>query len=283
MFQKRIVVRDLGPVLIKCHEVTEWSITVDTPESGIFSDNTTFVLNPEDENWALYVKSEYFRSNIDESQVDVALTPDAQFLDVETCKPITSIWFDLWNCSPTGVHSGADGQGNEIQETNDYHMIQFKTIVPSNHSGRTTYHRVVTHIGDLSQLSNNTISGGTVAHIGQLLWDQDLIHDIEAISPYNTNDTTIITTSTDCAFDDEIENAKSDPIINYIKVGDTIEDGQSISFSRTTAYGTHGYLEHLCNPYKMALFKILISQQNYMRIIVQNLVYYLHNSKRIYD
>ncbi|QKX58820.1 uncharacterized protein TRUGW13939_05948 [Talaromyces rugulosus] len=240
MMSKRLTIRDPETVLNKSHEVTDGSITINSPESVIFSDNSTCVLNPEGETGPFYVLGEYVRSDVSDGEEGVPLTLDAQFLDVETCEPITSLWFDLWNCNSTGVYSGVVSQGNGnaddtsnldatflrgIQKTDDEGVVQFTTVFPGHYSGRTTHHHVVGHIGNVTQLSNNTITGGTVAHIGQLFWDQDLIYEVEATSPYNTNNITITTNADDHVFDDETEDSTSDPVINYVRVGDTIGDG----------------------------------------------------------
>lgn len=237
---KRLTVRDPETVLNKSHEVTDGSITPSSPESVIFSDNSTCVLNPEGEVGPFYVLGEYVRSDLTDDEEGVALTFDAQFVDVETCEPVTDVWFDIWNCNATGVYSGvvSNGNGNVddtsninatflrgIQKTDDDGVVTFDTIFPGHYSGRATHHHVVAHVGNVTQLSNNTITGGTVAHIGQLFWDQDLITEIEATSPYSTNTIAITTNAEDRVFLDETEDTTSDPVINYVLVGDDVTDG----------------------------------------------------------
>ncbi|KUL90206.1 hypothetical protein ZTR_02134 [Talaromyces verruculosus] len=240
LLRKRLTVRGPDTVLNKSHEVTDGSITIDSPESVIFTDNSTCVLNPEGEVGPFYVLGEYVRSDLREDQPGVDVTFDAQFIDVETCEPVTDVWFDIWNCNSTGVYSGVVSNGNGdtadtsninatflrgIQKTDDDGVVQFQTIFPGHYSGRTTHHHVVAHVGNVTQLANNTITGGTVAHIGQFFWDQDLIYEVEATSPYNTNTITITTNAEDRVFDDETENTTSDPVINYVRIGDDVTDG----------------------------------------------------------
>jgi hypothetical protein len=52
-----------------------------------------------------------------------------------------------------------------------------------------------------------------------------LIYEVEATSPYNTNTITITTNAEDRVFDDETENTTSDPVINYVRIGDDVTDG----------------------------------------------------------
>jgi hypothetical protein len=73
-------------------------------------------------------------------------------------------------------------------------------------------------------LENNTYTGGTIAHIGQFFFDQDLITKVEATSPYSTNTIAITTNANDRVVQGELVN-DSDPFLNYVLLGDTVEDG----------------------------------------------------------
>jgi protocatechuate 3,4-dioxygenase beta subunit len=179
------------------------------------------------------------RSDLVDGEEGVPVILDVQFVDVTTCDPIEDLYFDIWNCNSTGVYSGvvSNGNGNSndesnidatflrgIQPSDSDGVVTFKTIFPGHYSGRATHHHVIAHL-DVTVLSNGTITGGTVAHIGQLFWDQDLISEVEATSPYNTNTISITTNAADRVFATETENSTSDPVFNYVKLGDDISDG----------------------------------------------------------
>ncbi|KAL4889535.1 Intradiol ring-cleavage dioxygenase [Aspergillus ambiguus] len=213
--------------------------TLDTPESEIFGTSNTCTLNPEGETGPYFVKGEYLRTDVLEDQPGVPVTLEFQFVDVETCEPIPKLFADIWNCNATGVYSGlvAMGNGNSndqnnmkttflrgVGATDDDGVVTFKTLFPGHYSGRTTHHHVVAHL-NATVLANNTLSGGTVPHIGQLFWDQDLINAVEATSPYNTNDVTLTTNDEDRVFSDETAGTTSDPVINYVYLGDDLSDG----------------------------------------------------------
>lgn len=83
---------------------------------------------------------------------------------------------------------------------------------------------MVAHL-NASVLANNTIAGGTVAHIGQLFWDQDVINQVEATYPYNTNNITLTTNAEDRVFSDETSDTTSDPVFEYVMLGDDLSDG----------------------------------------------------------
>jgi protocatechuate 3,4-dioxygenase beta subunit len=163
----------------------------------------------------------------------------AQFIDVTTCEPISGLWWDVWNCNSTGVYSGvqdsSNGNGDDasnlnrtalrgIQETDDDGIAQFKSIVPGHYSGRATHVHVVGHIG-ATLLENGTITGGNVSHIGQLFFDQDLITEVEATSPYVNNTIAITLNSADRVFGLETEDSNSDPVFEYVFLGDDVSDG----------------------------------------------------------
>lgn len=72
-------------------------------------------------------------------------------------------------------------------------------------------------------LSNKTIHGGTIAHVGQLFFDQDLIDQVEATYPYslntqvktyNYNDTVLIGAG-----------VTNDPVVEYSLLGRTVAEG----------------------------------------------------------
>jgi hypothetical protein len=77
-----------------------------------------------------------------------------------------------------------------------------------------------------TELSNGTLTMGNVPHIGQFFWDQDLTTEIEALSPYNTNTVALTTNAEDHVFgEQETANTTSDPVFNYVYLGDSVEDG----------------------------------------------------------
>ncbi|KAL5355862.1 aromatic compound dioxygenase [Aspergillus floccosus] len=220
---RKLAARDTADVLNTTH-LSSAGYTLSTPESEIFSTSNTCVLNPEGETGPYFIKGEYLRTD---------------FVDVETCEPIAGLYADIWNCNATGVYSGlvATGNGNSNDQSNLQAtflrgvgatdadgVVTFDTLFPGHYSGRTTHHHVVAHL-NATVLPNNTLSGGSVPHIGQLFWDQDLINAVEATSPYSTNDVALTTNAEDRVFSDETAGTTSDPVINYVYLGEDLADG----------------------------------------------------------
>lgn len=71
---------------------------------------------------------------------------------------------------------------------------------------------VVVH-ENATELANGTLTGGTVPHIGQFFFDQDLITDVYELEPYSTNTDTLTTNSEDRVFgEQETQGTTSDPV-----------------------------------------------------------------------
>jgi protocatechuate 3,4-dioxygenase beta subunit len=164
---------------------------------------------------------------------------DAHFVDIDTCEPIEDLYFDVWNCNSTGVYSGvkgsSNGNGNDasnldntalrgLQPTDSDGVAQFTTIFPGHYNGRATHIHVIAHIG-ATVLANGTLTVGNIAHIGQLFYDQDLITQVEALSPYSENTVVITPNANDRVLAAETANSDSDPVLEYVLLGDTLQDG----------------------------------------------------------
>ena len=141
------------------------------------------------------------------------------------------------NCNATGVYGGVveSGNGNTndlsninatflrgVQQADGDGVVQFKSIFPGHYSGRATHHHMIVY-QNASILPNGTLDAGSYAHVGQLFWDQDLITKVEATYPYNTNTIEITENAVDHVFSGEVET--SDPIFEYVYLGDTLADG----------------------------------------------------------
>ncbi|EAL92125.1 hypothetical protein KXW98_008563 [Aspergillus fumigatus] len=236
--RRKLAVRDTDDVLNTSH-LSSADYTTSTDEREIFSSTGTCVLNPEGETGPFWVSGELIRSDIIENQAGVPVVLDIQFVDVSTCQAVEGLYIDTWSCNATGVYSGVSGNGNGnsadtsildetflrgIAKTDSDGVVSFNTLFPGHYSGRTTHHHIIAHL-NATLLPNNTLTGGTVPHIGQLFWDQSLIDEVEATSPYSTNTVAQTTNAEDRVFSDETSGTTSDPVFNYVRLGDSVEDG----------------------------------------------------------
>lgn len=82
---------------------------------------------------------------------------------------------------------------------------------------------VLAHINSTLNAKNQTVAGGHVSHVGQLFFDQKLINEAESFEPYTTNTQELLLNVDDGIFAEEAAN--SDPVLNYVYLGDSVEDG----------------------------------------------------------
>lgn len=84
--------------------------TTETSEATVFGTNNTCVLVPETTIGPYYVTGEFIRSNITEGQAGVPLHMEMQFVDINTCLPVSDLAADVWHCNTTGTYSGVEAE-----------------------------------------------------------------------------------------------------------------------------------------------------------------------------
>ncbi|KAI0163464.1 Intradiol ring-cleavage dioxygenase [Pestalotiopsis sp. NC0098] len=214
------------------HDVSTTGYTLDTPLATIFDSNSTCSLVPEVTIGPYFVSGELIRTDITDGESGVPLHLDLQFVDTSSCTAVEDLLIDIWHCNATGVYSGvsASGQGGldttsfrGVQATDTDGVAQFDTIVPGHYTGRAVHIHLLASADD-TILSNETYTVGSVRHIGQLFFDQSLITEVEATSPYNTNTQSLTENTSDGIAAEEATSAY-DPYVDYVRLGDSIEDG----------------------------------------------------------
>jgi protocatechuate 3,4-dioxygenase beta subunit len=209
--------------------------SVGTSDTTIFSANTSCILTPEVTDGPYYVTGELIRKNVTEGQAGIPLYLEVQYLDINTCLGVPSLYVDIWNCNATGVYSGINETGNVadggwdstflrgIQETDSDGVVSFETIFPGHYEGRAIHTHLLVH-ENVSVLANETIQGGAVTHIGQLFWPETLRSAVEATFPYNTNTQAVTSNAEDMWSIVQAEN-DYDPFPEFVYLGDTVEEG----------------------------------------------------------
>ncbi|KAF1849849.1 aromatic compound dioxygenase [Cucurbitaria berberidis CBS 394.84] len=230
-------VRDVDSVLATSHASNLTGVTVDTDPSILFASNNSCILTPEVTQGPYWVQGELVRENVTENQEGVHLTLDIQIIDVTTCEPVPQAFLEIWHCNSTGVYSGvvANGNGNTndttnldntflrgIQQSDDDGVVVFDTLFPGHYTGRAPHIHVMTS-QDATVNANETLSGGSVTHVGQMFFDQDLISLVEQQEPYASNTQELTTNAEDSILAEEA--ATVDPLIEYVLLGDDVSEG----------------------------------------------------------
>lgn len=109
-----------------------------------------------------------------------------------------------------------------LQATDDDGVASFDTLFAGHYTGRATHIHTILHM-NATLRDNGTIYDLTAGHIGQTFWDQSIRDQVELLSPYNTNTQDVTSNSDDRVF--AVEAASSDPVFNYVMLGETLQDG----------------------------------------------------------
>lgn len=230
--------RDLDTVLKTSHASNLTGVTADTDPSILFTGNNSCILTPEVTQGPYWVQGELIREDITEDQDGVPLHLSIQVIDVNTCEPVPSVYLELWHCNSTGVYSGivANGNGDSSDEANldktflrgisqadESGVVQFDTTFPGHYTSRATHIHVISHTLDATVNDNNTLTGASVTHVGQVFFDQNLIEAVEAVEPYASNTQEITENADDSILSEEASDV--DPMIEYVLLGDDVSDG----------------------------------------------------------
>lgn len=113
-----------------------------------------------------------------------------------------------------------------IQESDKDGVVTFQTIFPGHYEGRAIHTHLLTHIGATVNENNGTLQVGTgsIAHIGQLFWNEVLRSAVEDTYPYNTNTQEIVSNADDM-WSVEQATDEYDPFPEYIYLGNGLDDG----------------------------------------------------------
>lgn len=111
-----------------------------------------------------------------------------------------------------------------MQKTDADGVANFQSIFPGHYGGRATHVHLVAHTGGAA-LANSTFSGGgTVSHVGQTFYPDDLIAAVEATAPYSSNAQKLTTNERDMIAAGQA-TADYDPFPQYVLLGDSVADG----------------------------------------------------------
>ncbi|KAL5583931.1 hypothetical protein FOVSG1_015282 [Fusarium oxysporum f. sp. vasinfectum] len=229
--KKKRQVQNLKP-LETSHESTE-DFTLSTPESIIFASNGSCVLSYQATVGNQYVAGEYIRHHVTEGQTGVPLTILLEILDWDTCEPVEDVYVEVWSCNATGIYGGVS-TGNDtsdldntmlrgVQQTDSEGVVTFDTIFPGHYSVRANHIHLMVHTKAGKAAKNGTLLDLSASYVGQVFFDQDLVHEVEALPAYAANKQVLTLNENDGLIKKELE-AGSNPFMDYVRLGHDIED-----------------------------------------------------------
>jgi len=110
-----------------------------------------------------------------------------------------------------------------VVKVDDEGVGAFDTLFPGHYSGRAHHIHILTHMNG-TIYGNNTFQSSNVAHVGQLFFQEDLISEVEATYPYNTNTIELTTNDEDMWAPSQADN-NYDPFADYAYLGNDVSDG----------------------------------------------------------
>jgi protocatechuate 3,4-dioxygenase beta subunit len=155
-------------------------------------------LTPELTEGPYYVDVNKVRRDIRESLAGVPLLLKIRIINPKTCKPIRHAAVDVWHASAAGKYSDIASEGTTgqtflrgLQFTNKKGVATFQTVYVGHYAGRAPHIHVKVHTG--SRQAGSGISGGHVAHTGQLFFPDATSASVYKTSAYtNTNDQVVL-------------------------------------------------------------------------------------------
>ncbi|KAK6219309.1 exonuclease II Exo2 [Pestalotiopsis sp. IQ-011] len=228
--------RSFKDVLLTSHHSNK-TVTPDSTPEEIFGSDNSCILQPQTTEGPYWVSGELVREDITDAEPGVPLTFEIQLIDTTTCEPLSNVALEAWYCNSTGVYGGLQARGNGnpndpdsfyntalrgIQFSDDDGVLSFDAIMPGHYIGRAVHIHIMAHI-DATTLANGTIGGGHVAQVGQLFFDQTLNNAVGEVAPYSTNTQAFTVNSKDGIMAQEA--ATSDPVMQYVYLGDSVDDG----------------------------------------------------------
>ena len=117
-----------------------------------------------------------------------------------------------------------------VQPTDLNGFTQFITKYPGHYLNATIHIHISAHI-NVTILPNGTYTGGNVAHVGYHYFDQDLNYAVGNLSMYSNNPSPWTENAQDRPF--QAQASVSNPILEYVLLGDKLEDG-IFAWGRTT-------------------------------------------------
>ncbi|KAE8363461.1 Intradiol ring-cleavage dioxygenase [Aspergillus caelatus] len=205
---------------------------------------STFLFSPYDEICVLdkeatsgpyYVSGEHIRQNISETQLGISLYLELQLIDVNTCQPVQNAFLDL------PASGNADDTANvnttffrEIQKTDAFGVARFETKFPGHYALRATHIHVIVHENP-HVLPNGTLGHrtGSIAHVGQVFFDQTLIDLADTIYPHTQNTNVMVTNQED---GDSLE----DGLVAWMAFGINTTSDYTDTVQETSFYGDEG-------------------------------------------
>ncbi|MFF7983858.1 intradiol ring-cleavage dioxygenase [Streptomyces sp. NPDC007901] len=147
------------------------------------------------------------------------------------CAPLADALVEIWHCDALGEYSGFVGKNGHTetddgtflrggQMTDSNGEVSLISIWPGHYVSRAVHVHMRVHT-DVT-LTDDSYTGGSVVHTGQLFFDADINTEVQASSPYSDNTTAETQLDDDTIYDG---GGASSGLLTLTALGDSVSDG----------------------------------------------------------
>ncbi|MEU1159390.1 intradiol ring-cleavage dioxygenase [Streptomyces sp. NPDC090075] len=153
------------------------------------------------------------------------------------CAPLADALVEIWHCDALGEYSGFVGKnghtetddgtflrGGQLTDSNG--EVSLISIWPGHYVSRAVHVHMRVHT-DVT-LTDDSYTGGSIIHTGQLFFDADINTEVQASSPYSDNTTTETQLDDDTIYDG---GGASSGLLTLTALGDSVSDGYTATLT----------------------------------------------------
>ncbi|MFJ9566770.1 intradiol ring-cleavage dioxygenase [Streptomyces fuscichromogenes] len=157
--------------------------------------------------------------------------------EANDCAPLADALVEIWHCDALGEYSGFVGKNGHTetddgtflrggQMTDSNGQVSLISIWPGHYVSRAVHVHMRVHT-DVT-LTDDSYTGGSVIHTGQLFFDADINTEVQATSPYSDNTTKETALADDTIYDD---GGASSGLLTLTALGDSVSDGYAATLT----------------------------------------------------
>ncbi|MEU6199804.1 intradiol ring-cleavage dioxygenase [Streptomyces sp. NPDC047061] len=153
------------------------------------------------------------------------------------CAPLENALVEIWHADALGEYSGYVGGNHHTEDddgtflrggqmTDSDGLVSITSIWPGHYTGRCVHVHMRVHT-DVT-LTDDSYTGGSIIHTGQLFFDADINSEVQALSPYSDNTTTETQLDDDGIYDG---GGASSGLLTLTALGDSVSDGYAATLT----------------------------------------------------
>ncbi|MFK0285067.1 intradiol ring-cleavage dioxygenase [Streptomyces sp. NPDC090499] len=153
------------------------------------------------------------------------------------CAPLENALVEIWHADALGEYSGYVGGNGHTEDddstflrggrlTGSDGQVSITSVWPGHYVSRAVHVHLRVHT-DVT-LTDDSYTGGSIIHTGQLFFDPDINSEVQALSPYSANTTTETRLDDDGVYDG---GGASSGLLTLTALGDSVFDGYAATLT----------------------------------------------------